>query len=378
MSKFLNPVRLLALCRKECMQIVRDPSSILIAFVLPFVLLFIFGYGVNLDANRVRLGLLVQDAGAEASQFANALEGSPFIALHRDGSLVHLKALLASGDIRGLVVITSEFSAKVRGGEGSAAIQVLTDGSEPNTASFVGSYVQGVWQTWLAQRARDQGLAVPALTDVRPRFWFNPSTVSRNYLVPGSISVIMTIIGALLTSLVVAREWERGTMESLLATPVTRTEFLLAKIVPYYVLGMVAMALCVTVATTLMGVPLRGSLLALFLISSLFLGSGLGLGLLLSTVTKNQFIAAQAALVAAFLPAVMLSGFVFEISSMPAWIQVVTHLIPARYFVSALQTLFQAGDIWPVIWVNAVWLFFSALFWLGFTALKTSRRLDGS
>ena len=127
-----------------------------------------------------------------------------------------------------------------------------------------------------------------------------------------------------------------------------------------------------------MGVPLRGSLLALFLISSLFLGSGLGLGLLLSTVTKNQFIAAQAALVAAFLPAVMLSGFVFEISSMPAWIQVVTHLIPARYFVSALQTLFQAGDIWPVIWVNAVWLFFSALFWLGFTALKTSRRLDGS
>ena len=378
MNNFLNPARLLALCRKECMQIVRDPSSILIAFVLPFVLLFIFGYGVNLDANRVRLGLLVQDAGAEASRFANALEGSPFIELHRDGSLVHLKAMLASGDIRGLVVITSEFSAKVRGGEGSAAIQVLTDGSEPNTANFVGSYVQGVWQTWLGQRSRDQGLAVPALTDVRPRFWFNPSTVSRNYLVPGSISVIMTIIGALLTSLVVAREWERGTMESLLATPVTRTEFLLAKIVPYYVLGMVAMALCVTVATTVMGVPLRGSLLALFLISSLFLGSGLGLGLLLSTVTKNQFIAAQAALVAAFLPAVMLSGFVFEISSMPAWIQVVTHLIPARYFVSALQTLFQAGDIWPVIWVNAVWLFFSALFWLGFTALKTSRRLDGS
>ena len=378
MNNFLNPARLLALCRKECMQIVRDPSSILIAFVLPFVLLFIFGYGVNLDANRVRLGLLVQDAGAEASRFANALEGSPFIELHRDGSLVHLKAMLAGGDIRGLVVITSEFSAKVRSGAGNAAIQVLTDGSEPNTANFVGSYVQGVWQTWLGQRARDQGLAVPALTDVRPRFWFNPSTVSRNYLVPGSISVIMTIIGALLTSLVVAREWERGTMESLLATPVTRTEFLLAKILPYYVLGMVAMALCVTVATTVMGVPLRGSLLALFLISSLFLGSGLGLGLLLSTVTKNQFIAAQAALVAAFLPAVMLSGFVFEISSMPAWIQVVTHLIPARYFVSALQTLFQAGDIWPVIWVNAVWLFFSALFWLGFTALKTSRRLDGS
>lgn len=357
---------------------VRDPSSIMIAFVLPVVLLFVFGYGINLDANRVRVGLVVEDAGVESQRFVQALQGSPFIDLQRSSSRQDMRAKLNAGDIRGLVIITSEFSAKVRTGQGNAEIQVLTDGAEPNTANFVGNYIQGVWQTWLSQRARDQGAAQPVLTDMRQRFWFNPATVSRNYLVPGSISVIMTIIGALLTSLVVAREWERGTMESLLSTPVTRTELLLSKIIPYYVLGMAAMTLCVLVATQIMDVPFRGSLGMLFVVTSLFLGSALGLGLLLSTVTKNQFVAAQAALVAAFLPATMLSGFVFEINSMPSIVQAVTHLIPARYFVSALQTLFQAGNIWPVLLMNTGWLLLSAIFWLGLTALKSVRRLDGN
>lgn len=378
MSQTLNLTRLLALCRKESLQMVRDPSSIMIAFVLPVVLLFVFGYGINLDANRVRVGLVVEDAGVESQRFVQALQGSPFIDLQRSSSRQDMRAKLNAGDIRGLVIITSEFSAKVRTGQGNAEIQVLTDGAEPNTANFVGNYIQGVWQTWLSQRARDQGAAQPVLTDMRQRFWFNPATVSRNYLVPGSISVIMTIIGALLTSLVVAREWERGTMESLLSTPVTRTELLLSKIIPYYVLGMAAMTLCVLVATQIMDVPFRGSLGMLFVVTSLFLGSALGLGLLLSTVTKNQFVAAQAALVAAFLPATMLSGFVFEINSMPSIVQAVTHLIPARYFVSALQTLFQAGNIWPVLLMNTGWLLLSAIFWLGLTALKSVRRLDGN
>ena len=213
-------------------------------------------------------------------------------------------------------------------------------------------------------------------TTLEPRYWFNPTTVSRNFLVPGSISVIMTVIGALLTSLVVAREWERGTMEALLSTSVTKSELLLSKILPYYVLGMVAMTLCVLVATLLLGVQLHGSFWILFIVSSLFLGSGLGLGLFLSTVTRNQFVAAQTALIAAFLPATMLSGFVFEIASMPPAIRGVSYLIPARYFVGALQTLFQAGDIWHIILINSAFLLVSAVFWLGLTALKTSRRLD--
>ena len=372
----LSGRRLLALCRKESAQIVRDPSSILIAFVLPVILLLIFGFGINLDANRVRVGLVVEDSGAEALRFAQAIRGSPYFDVVPGMSRTALREQLAAGDIRGMVVIASDFSAKVRQGQGQAAVQVQTDGAEPNTASFLGSYLQGVWTTWLAQRSQEQGQAPPALIDIAPRYWFNPSTQSRNFLLPGSISVIMTIVGALLTSLVIAREWERGTMESLLSTPVTRLELLLSKILPYYVLGMCAMALCVAMAVGVIGVPYRGSWWALAVVSSLFLGSGLGLGLLLSALFRNQLLAAQAALTAAFLPATMLSGYVFEISSMPVPVQVVSYFIPARYFVNALQTLFQAGDIWPVLALNAGLLLVSALFWLGLTALRFGRRLD--
>ena len=374
----LRARRLLALCRKESLQIVRDPSSILIAFVLPVMLLFIFGYGINLDANKVRLAVIVQDSGVPAQRFAQALAGSPFIDVQRANSPQQAAQWLSAGEVRGSVLVRSEFSARVQQGLGQAAVLVLTDGAEPNTANFIGSYVQGVWQVWLQEQATDQGQASAAITQVQARYWFNPTTVSRNYLVPGSISVIMTIIGALLTSLVIAREWERGTMEALLSTPVTLAELLLSKILPYYLLGMVAMLLCVLVATWVMHVPLRGSWWVLWLVSSLFLGSSLGLGLLLSTTTKNQFAAAQSALIAAFLPATMLSGFVFEINSMPWAVRAATYLVPARYFVNALQTLFQAGDIWAVLWQQLAFLAVSAVFWLGLTALKSSRRLDGN
>jgi len=371
--------RLLALCRKESYQIVRDPSSILIAFVLPIILLFIFGYGINLDTNRVKLGLVQLDPGAEAQNFSTVLMASPFLEIHKLPSRSAMQEQVRMGVVRGMVVINSDFSATVRQGQshaqdpgqGQVSIQLLTDGSEPNTANFLSSYVQGALQIWQLQRVNDQGLPPPQMIALEPRYWFNPSTISRNYLVPGSISVIMTVIGALLTSLVVAREWERGTMEALLSTSVTRTELLLSKILPYYLLGIIAMLLCVVVATQLLVIPFRGSLWVLFIISSLFLGSGLGLGLFLSTITRNQFVAAQLALTAAFLPATMLSGFVFEIASMPRVIQVVSTLVPARYFVSALQTLFQAGDVWPVLLQNILYLFLSAVFLGGLKSFKT-------
>ena len=215
-----------------------------------------------------------------------------------------------------------------------------------------------------------------ARISVESRFWFNPAAESRNFLIPGSITIIMTVVGALLTSLVVAREWERGTMEALLASPVTRTELLLSKLLPYYALGIVSMFLCVGVAVFIMRVPFRGSLLVLWGIGSLFMASSLGLGLLLSTVLRNQFNAAMAALNAAFLPALILSGFLFEIRSMPAGMQVVTHLIPARYLVTAMQTLFQAGNVPPVLWSSAACLSAAGAFFIGLTALKTRRRME--
>ncbi|HYG33671.1 MAG TPA: ABC transporter permease, partial [Clostridia bacterium] len=221
-----------------------------------------------------------------------------------------------------------------------------------------------------------RGEVAPATIGLEPRFWFNPSAESRNYLIPGSITIIMTVIGALLTSLVVAREWERGTMESLLASPVTRAELLLSKLLPYYALGIISLLICVGVSVLVLKVPFRGSVLVLWMIGSLFLGSALGLGLLLSTATRNQFNAAQAALNAAFLPAMILSGFIYEIRSMPAVIRGITYLIPARYFVTAMQTLFQAGNVWPVLWRTMLFLALASAFFITMTAIKTRRRLD--
>ena len=372
-----SPRRLRALCVKETRQILRDPSSLLIAVVLPVALLFIFGYGISLDTNRVRMGVALEDHGGEAARIADAVRGSAFLDPTFAPTLEALRPALTRGTLRGVLVVPQDFSAKVARGDGTARLLILTDGSEPNTASFVANYAAGAMRIWLAQKALAAGAPPPPGVELEPRYWFNPTTVSRNFLIPGSISVVMTIIGALLTSLVVAREWERGTMQALLATPVRRSELLLSKILPYYLLALVAMAICVAIAVFLMGVPFRGSLPMLFLSTSLFLGSALGLGLLLSTVTRDQFNAAQAALNAAFLPAALLAGLIFEIASMPAAIQAVTLLVPARYFVKILQTLFQAGDVAAILLPNLAFLALSALFWLGLTALKTRRRLDG-
>lgn len=369
--------RLFALCLKETRQIVRDPSSILIAFVLPVILLLIFGYGISLDTNRLRLGVVLEDSGVEAVRFAAAAAGSPYIEPTFAATLRDVEEKLTRGELRGVIVIPQDFTVRVMEGRGEANIQVLTDGSEPNTASFVGNYARGLFESWLSARAAAYGGSAAERVSLEPRYWFNPTTVSRNYLIPGSISVVMTIIGALLTSLVVAREWERGTMEALLATPISKAELLLSKSLPYYFLALAAMAICVLIAIFSMEVPFRGSVAMLLLSTSLFLGSALGLGLLLSTVTRNQFNAAQGALNAAFLPAALLSGLIFEIASMPVVVQAVTFLIPARYFVKTLQTLFQAGDIAAILLPNMLFMVLSALFWLGLTTLKTRRRLDG-
>ncbi|AOV96459.1 hypothetical protein A9798_05515 [Edwardsiella hoshinae] len=368
--------RLRALCRKETAQILRDPSSLLIAVVIPLLLLFIFGYGINLDSSRLHVGILLEQQTPQARQLADTFRGSPYIAATVSDDRQQLTRLLQAGQIRGMVVIPVDFADRLLRSQDNAPLQVITDGSEPNTANFVRGYTEGVWQVWLQQRAQDHGVLYQPSIDIQMRYWFNPAAISQHFIIPGAITIIMTVIGAILTSLVIAREWERGTMEALLSTQVTRSELLLCKLLPYYVLGMLAMALCMVVAVFIMGVPFRGSLLILFAMTSLFMASTLGMGLLISTVTRNQFNAAMIALNAAFLPAVMLSGFVFEIDSMPAIVRAITYVIPARYFVSTLQSLFLAGNISSVLLVNLAFLLVSALFFIGLTALKTRRRLD--
>ncbi|AFJ47694.1 ABC transporter permease [Shimwellia blattae] len=368
--------RLRALCVKETRQIIRDPSSWLIAVVIPLLLLFIFGYGINLDSSRLHVGVLLEQRSEDALDFTHAVSASPFIAPTISDNRSELIGLMQAGKIRGIIVLPVDFDSRMTRSNNTAPIQVITDGSEPNTANFVQGYAQGIWQIWQQQRAEDQGQHFEPLIEPQLRYWFNAAAISRHFIIPGAITIIMTVVGAILTSLVVAREWERGTMEALLSTEVTRSELLLCKLIPYYVLGMLAMLICMLVAVFILQVPFRGSLILLFLISSLFLLSTLGMGLLISTVTRNQFNAAQVALNAAFLPSIMLSGFIFQIDSMPAVIRLVTYIIPARYFVSTLQSLFLAGNIAPVLVVNVLFLIASAIMFIGLTALKTKRRLD--
>ncbi len=366
--------RLKALMVKEFVQILRDPSSLLIAFVLPLILLFLFGFGVSLDARHVPLGVAVEGTGQGAQSLAAAFAASPYFAVveARDARL--LQPQLLAGRLRGLVVIPADFDRRLEGGA-APSVQVIADGSETNTANYVQNYAQGVVAAWQVRQGLERGGKGGGGPELVPRVWFNPQLDSRDSLVPGAIAIIMAIIGTLLTALVVAREWERGTMEALLATPVGILELIAGKLVPYLILGLAAMLGSVAVSVFLFGLPFRGSLLALLATSTAFLLAALGQGLLISTVAKNQFVASQVAVITGFLPAFLLSGFIFEIASMPLPIRTLTHIIAARYLVTNLQTLFLAGDVWPLLLPNIlVLLLIAAVFFL-VTAKKTVKRL---
>jgi ABC-2 type transport system permease protein len=367
-----------ALLAKETRQIVRDPSTGLIAFVLPLLLLFLFGYGVNLDTARTRIGIARRDGSAAAVSLAQDFTASRWFYVADSQPVSTLGTELVAGEIRGIVVIPDGFGRDVAQGGGS--IQVITDGSLPNTAGFVAAYAEGVRASWAARHAVEQGRASPGADNppaigIEHRYWFNPELTSRFFLVPGSIAVVMTMIGTLLTALVVAREWERGTLEGLMATPIGMGELILTKIVPYFVLGLCSMTLCTLLAVTVFGVPFRGSPLALLAISAVFLLPALGQGLLISAAAKNQFVASQIALLTAFLPTLLLSGFLFEIASMPKAIRMLTYLVPARYLIPQLQTVFLAGDDWGLYLPDmAALLGFGALFF-GIAIRVTRRRI---
>jgi ABC-2 type transport system permease protein len=367
--------RIKGLWRKEALQIIRDPSSIAIAFVLPIILLLLFGYAVSLDAKEVPVALVVEEPSAVSARFTASFQASPYFEPMRAANIQEAENLLMHGVVDGIVWLKSDFDRKLLSGQ-EAPISVIINGVDANTARIVEGYVQGAWQRWLEDEAANSGREIIMPVQLEERIWFNPEVRSRNFLVPGLIAVIMTLIGALLTALVVAREWERGTMEALMVTPVTVPEILLGKLVPYFALGMGGMTVSVAMAVFLFEVPLRGSLLVLGGAAGLFMLAALGMGLFISTIARVQFVAGQIAILAAFLPAFILSGFIFNIGSMPEVVRVITHIIAARYFVAILQSSFLAGDIWSVIWPNALALIImSALFW-GLVAKKTKKRLD--
>ena len=368
-------MRMSGLIRKEFLQILRDPSSIAIAFLMPFVLLLLFGYGVSLDAEHVPVALVVEQPDAETASLVGSFMASRYFAPMVYLSMSEAIAAMNGRRADAIVHLRSNFGRLIHS-PGGAPIQVILKGSDANTGRLVSGYIEGTVQIWLAQQALLKGQALQAPVDLRPRIWFNPDVRSRNFLVPGLVAVIMTLIGALLTSMVVAREWERGTMEALAVTPVTMTEILLGKLIPYFILGMGGMTLAVAMAHFLFEVPLRGSLWLLIATSALFLLVALGMGLLISIIARNQFVAGQVAIIVTFLPAFLLSGFIFDIASMPVAVQVITHLVAARYYVAILQTIFLAGDIWSIVLPNTLALFVMAVFFLGVSRRKARKRLD--
>jgi len=367
-------MRLRGLIRKEFLQVLRDPSSIAIAFLMPILLLLLFGYGISLDAEHVPVALVAEQPNADTESFAGAFRQSRYFAPVVMPGMREAVAALNSRRVDAIIHIKQDFSRRMRSTDGGV-IQVIVNGIDANNARLVQGYVEGVWAKWLQAEALANGEPLDIPVQVEERVWFNSELKSRNFIVPGLIAIIMTLIGALLTAMVMAREWERGTMEALIVTPVTISEVVVGKLIPYYILGMGGMALSVVMSAGLFGVPLKGSLWVLFLASSLFLLAALGMGLLISVVAKNQFVAGQAAIIATFLPAFILSGFLFDISSMPAPVQVITHAVAARYFIAILQTLFLAGNIWPIILPNAAALLLMAGLFLGLARRKSGKRL---
>jgi len=368
-------MRLAGLMRKEVYEIVRDPSSIAIAFVLPLALLLIFGYGVSLDARDISIAEVVDHPTQLTASFLAELQRSSWFHPTVYPDQASAEQALMHGQADAVLWLRSDFT-RLSYSAGSAPIHLTVNGVDANQARIIENYVNGTWLLWLQQEATRQGthLAAPVVADAR--VWFNPALRSRDYLIPGLIAIIMTLIGALLTALVVAREWERGTMEGIMVTPVATTEILLGKLIPYFVMGMGGMMMSTAMAVFLFGVPLRGSLLVLFGTATLFLLTALGMGLVISVLARSQFVAAMIAIVTTFLPAFILSGFIFDIRSMPHIIQLLTHIVAARYFVTMLQSSFLAGDIWPVILPNAFGMAILCAVFLGIALLRFRKRLD--
>ncbi len=369
-------MRLRGILRKEVLQILRDPSSIALAIVLPMVLLFIFGYGVSLDAENVPVAVVLNDNSPAAREVSARFDLSPYFKTIHLKSMAEAMDLLNQRRVDGIVHLQSDFSSSLFS-RNLSSVQVIVNGIDANRARLIQGYARGVLQKWTALRqARGEQVAVPAVK-VSQRIWFNEAAISRDFLVPGLITLIMTLIGILLTALVVAREWERGTMEAILVTPIRRVDLLLGKVLPYFILGMLGMGLSVVVGTTLFHVPFRGSIVALIFLSSLFMLASLGFGLLISAAIRVQFVAAQISIVAGFLPAFFLSGLIFDLDSTPRFIQIISHVVPARYFVDISHTLFMAGDVWPVLLPNALALAGMAVLFISLAFRKITKRLEG-
>jgi len=355
----MKPSRTWAIARKEFIHIYRDQRSLALVILMPAMLMLLFGYAVTLDVKRVPTGVLNYDKSQESLSFLYRFSGSPYFQirffLEKEEQL---KRLIDEGKIKVGIVIPWNFSKIIKSGE-RASIQILLDGGDSNTANIILGYVQAIAQQYNEEKtllkASRMGLTKLTLPlEGRTRIWFNEELESKNYFIPGLVAVIISIIGVLLTGQVIVREWERGTMELLISTPVKKGELMIGKLFPYFFLALLDLILAVWVGRWVFEVPLRGSLILLFLLSSIFIVVALGLGMTLSTVARTQLLANQLAMIIGFLPTFLLSGFTFAISNMPVWLQIITYGIAPRYYVTILKEIFLKGVDLSFLWREAL------------------------
>ena len=373
--------RLAALTRKETRQLLRDPSSLAIGILLPILLILLFGYGLSLDVKNAPLAVVMEDSSPTAAQAVAGLSLTPYISPVPLVSMKDAQALLQAHKVDGIVRVPGDFSSRLAAGD--ARIQIVVNGADANKANTILRYA-GAALGGNVQRMADRAGGAASLpvasgagsVSLEPRLWFNSANNSTWYLVPGLVVLIMTLVGAFLTALVMAREWERGTLEALFVTPVRPAEILIAKIIPYFGIGMVGLALCLVAARFLFEVPMVGSLLLLVFASMLYLIVAVGIGLVISSVTRNQFLASQVALLSSFLPALLLSGFLFDLRNVPWVVSVIGHILPATYFMELIRALFLAGNIWPLVIKNCLILMGYAVGLLCVARLVTRKRLD--
>lgn len=341
--------RFLALLRKEVRQVLRDKSNLAVGLLLPVALILLFGYGLSFDVKHAPLAVVMEDQSPTARDAVDGLRGSEYLAPVFVSEMSEAQRLMRSGSVDGILRVPMDFSRRLN--HGDARLQLILNGVDSSSASTIEGYVNGaigIWAQLQADRSGNKPLATGSV-DVVQRMWFNEAAESRWYLVPGLIALVLTLVGAFLTSLLIAREWERGTLESLFVTPVRPLEIVLSKIAPYLVIGAIDLLMCLLASHFLFHVPVRGSLAIIVMVSMLYLVVSLLLGLFISAVVRNQFQASQVALLASFMPALMLSGFVFDLRNTPVFIQVISQVLPATHFMALIKTLFLAGNHWPTI-----------------------------
>lgn len=350
-----------AVARKESLHILRDPRSLGMAIAIPMLLLFLFGFALTLDVDDVPIAVWDQSDSPLSREFVSGFDGSRYFTIRRHVRDYHeLERAIDTREVLAALVVPRRFAGQLEAGR-PVPVQFIVDGSDSNTATIALGYAEGVAFSFsrsiaIREVARTLPERLQPPLDLRPRVWFNADLESKNYIIPGLIAVIMMVIAALLTSLTVAREWEQGTMEQLIATPVKGPELIAGKLLPYFGLGMLDVLLAVVMGQFLFDVPLRGSVPLLFTTAAIFLAGALSLGMVISIVARTQLLASQLAMILTFLPSFLLSGFMYAIANMPLPIQVITHIVPARYFVALLKGVYLKGIGLDVLWLEALLL----------------------